>query len=194
MILRYVWPTLTFCALSLALTACQSPEGEQLPVNVINITGDAGFVGCIQPSFPPEQPSLSPIGSPFFVTDADNRQATADPGDDIEARIAVNGATRYARVELKDSSANIPPAATVELDTPGNERLEVFFAEGTTRIGRYYLRITLCGLDCDEREVVFDMNPDVNSDYERTLIENGEVAQVDRTCFGIFPQATVLIQ
>ena len=56
------------------------------------------------------------------------------------------------------------------------------------------MRITLCGFDCDEREVIFDMNPDVNSDYERTLIEDGEFVQVDRTCLGFIPRATVLIQ
>ena len=44
------------------------------------------------------------------------------------------------------------------------------------------MKITLCGVDCDEREVVFDMNPDVNSDYERTLIEDGDIVRVDRTC------------
>jgi hypothetical protein len=38
------------------------------------------------------------------------------------------------------------------------------------------------------------MNPDVNSNYERTLIEDGDVVQVDRTCLGFIPRGTVLIQ
>jgi hypothetical protein len=44
------------------------------------------------------------------------------------------------------------------------------------------MKITLCGVDCDEREVVFDANPDITLRYERTLIEDGEIVQVDRTC------------
>ena len=34
----------------------------------------------------------------------------------------------------------------------------------------------------DDTPVVFDVDPDINSDYERTLIEDGEVLQVDQTC------------
>ena len=50
--------------------------------------------------------------------------------------------------------------------------------------------MTLCGFDCDEREVMFDItdyDPDmpmtgINADYERTLSEKGDVVQVAQTC------------
>jgi len=196
MILRCVRPALALCALlSLALAGCGDSEGEQLPVNVFGSGGDGGVLGCVQPFFPEDQPDLSLLSPPVFVTDAPNGQAVADPGDLVEAEITVNSATRYALVELRDAWANIPPIATAELDTPGKQILEVlFFTPVNVRPSRFYMRITLCGFDCDEREVIFDMNPDVNSDYERTLIEDGEFVQVDRTCLGFIPRATVLIQ
>jgi hypothetical protein len=62
------------------------------------------------------------------------------------------------------------------------------------------MRIILCGDDCNEREVLFDLvEPDldnqtetgINVDYERTLIENGEVVRVDQTCVRPF---SILIQ
>jgi len=196
MILRCVRPALALCTLlSLPLAGCGNSEGEQIPVNVFGSTGDGGVLGCVQPFFPEDHPDLSVLNPPVFITDAPNGQAVADPGDTVEAEITVNSATRYALVELKDAWANIPPIATVELDTPGNQILEVlFFTSENLRPSRFYMRITLCGFDCDEREVIFDMNPDVNSDYERTLIEDGEVVQVDRTCIDFIPRATVLIQ
>ena len=65
--------------------------------------------------------------------------------------------------------------------------------------GRFYMKITLCGSDCDELQVVFDKNPDINSNYERTVIEGGEVVHVDETCIDFRSRpgvgsGTVLIQ
>ena len=78
-------------------------------------------------------------------------------------------------VELKDVWFDGAPVATAEIDTPGNQKLEVlFFTDRNERFGRYYMKITLCGLDCDDEEVVFDINPDINSPYERTVFEDGE--------------------
>jgi len=186
----------SFASLALALTACQSGAVDDRPVIVIN-AGDGGtFGGCIQPIFPPEQPDLSSALQPKFITDNSNGQATARPGDAIEAEIRVNAATRFARIELKDTGfAPAPPIATDEINTAGRETLDVVLqTEPTQRFGRYYMKITLCGLDCDDQEVVFDMNPDVNSDYERTLFEDGVLSQVDRTCLDFLPEGTVLIQ
>ena len=47
--------------LTLALTACKSDGGgDSTPVDVVNIGGgDAGVQGCIQPTFPADQPDLS---------------------------------------------------------------------------------------------------------------------------------------
>jgi len=185
--------------LTLALAACKSDGGgDGLPVVVVNIgAGDAGVQGCIQPNFPADEPDLSALQPPKFVTENDNGQATAHPGDTVEAEITVNGQTRHAFVELKDAWSDGAPVATTEIDTPGNQKLEaLFFTDLNQRFGRYYMKITLCGLDCDDGEVVFDINPDINSPYERTVFEDGEPVpvQVDSTCVKLFPHGTILIQ
>jgi len=197
--LRHTLPWFTLLSLlTLALTACKSDGGDRLPVVVMNIGGsDGGVQGCIQPNFPADQPDLSALQPPRFVTENDNGQATADPGDTIEAEITVNGQTRQAFVELKDAWFDGAPVATAEIETRGSEKLEVLlFTERSQRFGRFYMKITLCGLDCDDTEVVFDINPDVNSPYERTVFEDGEPVpvQVDRTCVRVFPRGTILIQ
>lgn len=198
--LRHTIPWFALLSLlTLALTACTSDGGgDQTPVNVVNIGGgDAGVQGCIQPTFPAGQPDLSVVRPPQFVTDNDNGQATARPGATVEAEITVNGQTRQAFVELKDVSFDGAPVATAEIDTPGNQRLEVlFFTDPNQPFGRYYMKITLCGFDCNDDEVVFDINPDVNSPYERTVFEDGEPVpiQVDSTCVKVFPRGTILIQ
>lgn len=198
--LRHTIPWFALLSLlTLALTACTSDGGgDRLPVVVVNIGGgDAGVQGCIQPTFPADQPDLSVVQPPRFVTENDNGQATARPGATVEAEITVNGQTRHAFVELKDAWFDGAPVATAEIDTPGNQKLEVlFFTDLNQRFGRFYMKITLCGLDCDDSEVVFDINPDVNSPYERTVFEDGEPVpvQVDNTCVRVFPRGTILIQ
>ncbi len=184
---------------ALAVTACNGGAADTPPVQVVNIGGGGGAgTGCSQPFFPPDQPNLSIDTSkpPEFITENSNGQATARPGDEIGAEITVNAATRYARIELKDAwFAPGQPIATDEINTAGNETLDVLLAtQASQRFGRYYMKITLCGLDCDDQEVVFDMNPDINSDYERTLFEDGVLIQTDRTCFDFIPGGTVLIQ
>jgi hypothetical protein len=192
---------LTFVAVltlgALALAACKSDDAAAgPPVNVVNIGSDGGVQGCVQPRFPAEQPDLSVIRQPEFLTENSNGQATARPGDEIEAEITVNAATRYARIELKDAwFAPGQPIAVDEINTAGNQTLDVLLVtQPSQRFGRYYMRITLCGLDCDDQEVIFDMNPDINSDYERTVFEDGVLVQTDRTCLDFNPGGTVLIQ
>jgi hypothetical protein len=175
-------------------------------VVVIDLT-DAGVAGgCVQTAFPDEQPDLSLASRPTFLltTPAAQQstagQATVQPGEPVEAEIGVNGATRQALVELQDAWNDLPAIGTQQIDTPGNRTLELLFpTDLNVRPSRYYMRITLCGVDCNERQVVFDINPDINSDYERTLIEDGEVVQVDRTCVDFQPRpgigsGTVVIQ
>jgi hypothetical protein len=189
---------LTYVALfSFALSGCS--EGQSPPVVEYDFTGDGGVIGCSQPSFPDDQPDLSVLQPPIFVTDAPNGQPVVTPGDPIDAEITVNGATRYALVELRDAWATDTVNYAEEVDTPGNETISLILFSDPQLIGRYYMRITLCGFDCNERSVIFDINPDVNSDYERTLIENGEIVRVDRTCIdlGATPgrgSGTILIQ
>ncbi len=182
---------------ALALSACKSSEASEGPTTILNLGGDGGgSSGCIQPAFPAEQPDLSAGRPPKFITENSNNQATARPGQDIEAEITVKAATRYAKVELKDAWFTVgQPIAVDEINTSGNETLAVLLTtQPTQRFGRYYMRITLCGLDCDDQEVVFDINPDINTEYERTVFEDGVSVQVDRTCLDPNPQATVLIQ
>ncbi|MDH3726440.1 MAG: hypothetical protein OER77_02830 [Myxococcales bacterium] len=194
---RHVLTSFSFLTLgALALTACKGSAADDRPVVIMNVGGDGGFQGCVQPNFPPDQPDLSVFRQPLFITENSNGQATARPGDEIEAEITVNAATRYARIELKDAwFAPGQPIAVDEINTAGNDTLDVLLAtEASQRFGRFYMKITLCGLDCDDQEVVFDLNPDINSDYERTLYEDGVLIQTDRTCLDFIPGGTVLIQ
>lgn len=185
---------------SLAIvTGCNGGGGEELPVQVIDRTGDAGVMGCVQPSFPADYPDLFVRAPPRFPTDLPNGQAQVDPGDPIDAEIAVTGATRRVFIELRDGFEPEVLIHSTEVNTPGNETISLVLSPDIQRIGRYYMRITLCGVDCDERSVVFDVNPDVASRYERTLIEDGEILQVDRTCLDFTADAgigsgTIVIQ
>ena len=192
---RYL--TTSLALLGLALPACSSGGGgDDRPVVVMNVGGgDASFQGCIQPSFPADQPDLSAISPPEFATENTNGQLVAQPGTPLEAQITVNRATRYALIELQQAWSEAAPAVATELQTSGGERLDfTLFSPPDQRFGRYYMKITLCGFDCDEQMVVFDVNPDVNSPYGRTVIEEGEVVQEDATCVDMLPRATVLIQ
>jgi hypothetical protein len=193
-------PVISYALLALMLAACNDGDGsERGPVNVIDLTGDAGMMGCSQPSFPSEQPDLSVLAPPRFITDAPNGQALVRPGMPIDAEIGVNGATKQVIVELRDAWSPDFLVYSDSFDTPGNETVSVTLLSQEGSLGRFYMKVTLCGFDCEEREVVFDINPDMNSPYERTLIEDGEVIRVDRTCIDFTADAgigsgTVIIQ
>ena len=192
MTLRYVRHALTLVAfLTLGIAGCNSSEGRPPPDVVIDLTGDAGVGGCSQQSFPGDQPDISPFTPPEFVTETGEQQRLVRPGQQLLAEVTVNGATRQVFVELSDAWAPGQVILTDELDTPGNETIPVILLTNQGNLGRFYMRLTLCGFDCDERQVVFDIidydedDPTmtgINGDYERTLIEDGEVVRVDQTC------------
>ena len=186
--------------LTLPLSACKSSEGKPPADVVFDFTGDdAGARGCVQRGFPDDQPDLFALDPPRFITDVPNGQAAVRPGDPIDARIPVNGATRQVLVELRDVwSPDVLIYATEE-ETSGNTSVPVILFSEPQNLGRFYMKITLCGFDCDAQQVVFDVNPDHNTPYERTLIEDGEVTRVDNTCVDLTADAnvgsgTVLIQ
>ena len=200
--LRYPFALLTVVAFGATLASCSNEEGRPPPDTVINIAVDGGTPGCSQPSFPSDQPDLSPLTPPIFLlTNTRSQQssvgqAIVSPGEAPEAEIWVNSATRQLKVELANAWATDSILYTTEEETSGNETVPVtLLTEPNTR-GRYFMRLTLCGADCEEREVVFDLhpcpdNPDstepcgVNAPYDRTLIENGEIVRVDGTCIDI---------
>jgi len=210
--LRYAL-TLSFIAVvSLSLWSCTDGGGEQGPQNVINIGFDGGTIGCSQPNFPADQPNLLTLDPPIFLLTSvteQSGQAQASPGAPIEAEVTVNGATRRMKVELVNVSSPDRVIFIDEVETPGNETVSVLLGSDPGVRGRYFMRIALCGFDCDEREVVFDLvtcsgEPDagpcgVRAPYERTLLEGGEIVQVDGTCvdLGTTPgvgSGTILIQ
>jgi len=200
----------------LSLAGCSEADGRPPPDHVINIGFDAGIAGCAQPTFPAEQPDLTALAPPRFLltTNAAQQsstgQAQVDPGDPIEAEITVNSATRRVKVELANAWVSQQFIYTDEVETAGNETVSLLlFSEENVR-GRYYMKLTLCGFDCDEREVVFDIlacldDADVvgpcgiNAPYERTVIEDRDITQVDSTCIDLLARpgvgsGTILIQ
>jgi hypothetical protein len=192
-------------SLTAALVACGSSGGEQPPVVVVNLPNDGAGVGCIQSSFPVDQPDISPLSPPRFLltTFAAQRstvgQAIVNPGDEIEAEITVNGPTRKVIVELSDAWSPQRVIFKDEFDTLGNEIIPVLLSSSEGVRGRFYMRLTLCGIDCDERNVIFDINQDINSPYERTVIEGRDIVQVDNTCIDLGPRpgigsGTIVIQ
>ncbi len=198
-----------------SLSACSSGDGgEQLPVNVIDFTDGGTAESCVQPSFPDSQPDLSIFNPPYFLLttsraqESTSGQAQVRPGDTIEAKIPVNSATRRVLVELTSVWDRSAPIATAELETNGNEMLDfIVVPEGAPR-GRFYMRLTLCGADCREQQIVFETQscadlPDSecgpNAPYVRSVIENGEVVRTDPTCVDLGDEpmigsGTVLIQ
>jgi hypothetical protein len=212
--LRYALAFSFIPLISLSLAGCSSESGERVPDNVINIGFDGGTIGCAQPTFPAEQPDLFVLSPPIFLLTGVAQQSTSgqaqvDPGDPIEAEVAVNGATRRVTAELANAWAE-EFIYTDEVETAGNETISLLFFSDENIRGRYYMRLTLCGFDCDEREVVFDIRPcsddpevtepcGINASYERTLIEDGEIVRVDSTCVDLkarpdIGSGTVLIQ
>ena len=213
--LRYALALSFIPLFGLSLASCSDGGGEQGPQNVINIGFDGGVIGCIQPSFPAEQPDLPALAPPIFLLTGNAVQSTlgqaqASPGAPIEAEVTVNRATRRVKVELANEASPQNVIFIDEVETPGNETISLLMDSDPSDRGRYYMRLTLCGFNCDEREVVFDVvaclgDPEVtepcgsNAPYERTLLEGGEIVQVDGTCIdlGTTPRVgsgTILIQ
>lgn len=213
--LHYPFAVLTLVAFAAALNGC-SGGGERVPDNVINIGVDAGTFSCSQPNFPPDQPDLSVLNPPIFLLtnlqsqQSSTGQAQVSPGEAMEAEITVNGATRRVKVELASAHSQDNVIYTTEEETSGNQTVPVVLLNDESRRGRYFMKLTLCGFDCDERQVVFGLHPcsddpdstercGVNAPYDRTLIEDREIVQVDETCIdlGSTPgvgSGTVLIQ
>lgn len=201
----------------LSLVSCKDGGGESPPQNVINVGFDGSVGdGCVQPSFPADQPDLPAQSPPIFLLTGIAQQSTvgqaeANPGAPIEAEVTVNRATRRIKVELVRVGSPGYVIFTDEVETSGDEVVSVLMDSDESDRGRFFMRLTLCGDDCDERAVLFDLAPcsdvpdagpcggGVNEPYERTLIENGEVVQVDDTCvdLGTTPRVgsgTILIQ
>ena len=209
--LRYALVLSFVPVVCVSLASCNDAGGEGLPQNVLNFGTETG---CVQPSFPPEQPDVPALKPPIFLLTGAAQQSTvgqaqARPGDPIEAEVTVNRATRRVKVELTDAHVSDHVIFIDEVDTPGNETISLLMESSEEVRGRYFMRLTLCGLDCNEREVVFDLTPcsgepdagpcGVNGPYDRTLREDGEVVQVDGTCvdLGSTPRVgsgTILIQ
>lgn len=201
---------------SVALAACGEPNGPQLPVEVINIGGFDGGDACIQPSFPADQPDLFVLAVPrFLLTTVQAQQTTSGqalvrPGEVIEGEIPVNGATRQVRMEIEDVWTPGSIIYAEEFSTGGNTIIDFAFVPAVPNRGRYYMKLTLCGFDCNEREVIFTVlecetstadSPLCahNAPYQRTVIELGEVVQEDSTCIDLggtpgVGSGTVLIQ
>ena len=190
-------------ALTLVLASCAS-GGEGSPPVVVDL-GDAGTTGCIQVGFPADQPDLSLVNPPRFLLtgfasqNSSNGQALVRPGDPIDAELTVNAATRRIKVELTEAWNTDLVMDTEEVDTSGNQTVPLLLLSDPQARGRFYMKITLCGDDCDAQQVIFDINPDINYPYERTVIEDRVVMQVDATCIGFAAQpnigsGTVLVQ
>jgi hypothetical protein len=195
------------------LVACGEGSSERSPVEIINVNFDGGD-GCVQPTFPSDQPDLFVLQPPRFqLTNSISQNSTAgqaqvDPGEAIEAEIAVNSATRGVRIELVNAWTPQQVIYTEDVATAGNEVIDVvMFSTNPNTRGRFYMRLTLCGFDCRETQVVYDIveceNPNdlcgVNVPYERTLFEDGEIVRVDGTCIDLtsdpgIGSGTVVIQ
>jgi len=205
-------------ALVAPIVGCSETENpsNRLPVNVIDLTDGGIGGGCIQPIFPADEPDFYLFSPPrFLLTTSQAQQSTAGqalvrPGDPVEAEITVNAPTRKARVELRDAWAPSSVISSDDIDSAGNEAIDVVFFPDAQIRGRFYMKITLCGSDCDEQQVVFDLlecppRPEpgelcgINAPYMRHVFENGELVSSDSTCvdLGGVPgvgSGTVLIQ
>ncbi len=191
MTLSIVRHTLALIALPALVVVVAGCKGDAEMQTFTFGPSEGGVEGCSQPGFPAEQPDMSPFAPPEFVTETGEQQRLIRPGDPLMAEITVNAATRRVLVEIANVSA--PEIVTVaeEIETLGDRTIPLFLFSSPDNRGRFYMRITLCGSSCNAQEVVFDLaefDPDmqettgINADYDRTLIENGEVIQVDETC------------
>lgn len=189
-------------------------SGEQLPVNIIDFTDGDDPGACIQPNFPADQPDL-PLFTPprFLLTTSRAQQSTTGqaqvrPGDPVIAEVAVNGPTRQVFVELADVWDPRFVVASGSQTTSGNETLRFEIPEVMGR-GRYYLKIKLCGDDCNDMQVLFETQPCVdgledkdcahNVPYLRTVVRDGLAEEPDPTCLDLkaypgYGSGTVLIQ
>jgi hypothetical protein len=156
---------ITFLAvLTVFMTSCGG-SGEDRPPATGGTDGSVP-VGCIQPAFPQDQPDLSLVNPPRFLP-------LVRPGDPVEAEVTVNAATRRIQVELTDAWSPENVIYTDEVETPGNQTVPlVLSTDAKTGGPRFYMKLTLCGTDCGDQQVIYDANPDINSAYERTLIED----------------------
>lgn len=219
MTLNYVRQILTFIpVLGLVLVGCNEGGGApqcitdlDCPATAVCVAGlcvdtqnlgDSGIVGCTQPSFPDDQPDMSPLFPPEFVTEDGQPQRQVRPGQELLADVTVNSQTRKVIVEITDTWTPERVILAQEVDTSGSETIRFSFLtqNSTATRGFFFMRIMLCGDDCNARQVLFDLvEPDlqnqtttgINVDYERTLIEAGQVIQVDQTCIRPF---SILIQ
>lgn len=189
-----------------ALASCSSSSEEKLPVNVIDFT-DAGTGGsCIQPSFPSDQPDLPLFNPPYFLI-TDQQSTTGQATErffrdgsgvplpmEIEAQIRVNSPTRLVRLELTSVWDSRSVLATEDIQTNGNETLQVLIDVAQPSRGRYYMRLTMCGADCDAQQVLFEAQscdglPDSqcahNVPYVRSVIEDNEIVRTDSTCIDL---------
>ena len=190
---------ITFLAvLTVFMTSCGG-SGEDRPPATGGTDGSVPL-GCIQPSFPQDQPDLSLVNPPRFLLtqNSSNGQALVRPGDPVEAEVTVNAATRRIQVELTEAWSKLV-IYTDEVETPGNQTVPLLLMSDLQTRGRFYMKLTLCGTDCGDQQVIYDANPDINSAYERTLIEDRQVVRVDRTCVVFSPRpgigsGTVLVQ
>lgn len=208
MTLNYVRQTLTSIAfVSLVLAGCNASGASQCDTTsdcpvpaecsegrciVVMSPGDAGSGGgCAQPTFPAGQPDMFPFFPPEFVTEDGDEQRQVRPGQELLAEVSVNADTRHVRVELADTFTLDRVILVAEADTAGNETIPLSFMTAPSHRGFFFMRVILCGANCNAQQVVFDLiEPDldnqtetgINANYERTVIENGEVTQVDQTC------------
>lgn len=198
MILSSLRSAPNFCLVLLLVVLWGCSDSSE-PADVINIVVDGGSEGCTQQAFPSGEPDIPPLSPPIFLVTAASQntvgQAQARPGDTIPAEITVNGATRLVRVALANAWSTENVIFTDELETRGNETISIDLVSTEQTRGRYYMQLTLCGADCNERQVVFDLvecsdEPDagpcgIRTYYERTVIEDGEVVRVDDTCIDL---------
>ncbi len=180
---RQVRQALTLC-LSLCVTAFGCGDPKRTQSGPVVLFPDSGVPrGCVQPLFPEDEPDM--LFAPVFES------ISVQPGQTVEAEVTVNAQTRKVRVELSNAWSDVPPIATQDTETPGDDSVPLSFPTMDKQQGRYYLRVTLCGGDCNLRMVVFGLDPDINANYERTVIERGTTIKAESTC--IRP-SSVLVQ
>lgn len=175
--------TLTlWLSLCVIASGCSDPKRTQN--GPVVLFPDSGVPrGCVQPLFPENEPDM--LSAPVFESIA------VQPGQSVDAEITVNAPTRNVTVELSNAWSDVPPIGTQDAQTSGDEVVPISFATMDEQQGRYYLRVTLCGADCNEQMVVFGLDPDINANYERMVVERGTIIKAESTC--IRP-SSILIQ
>lgn len=131
-------------------------------------------MGCIQRLFPEAEPDM-PF-APIFTA------LEVQPGQDVEGEIVVDAETRKVRIELSNAWDDVAPIDSQDVETTGDETVPFRFATMDGDQGRYYLRIELCGFNCNQQMVIFGLDPDINSNYERTVVEQNVTVKAESTC------------